>query len=147
MPRDFRYPLGPELRVAVVDGSCPGEPAEADAVALPANLISFALREWTWLPEYPIVVFTGNAHGTLTDADRDNVWQRWGIPVFEFRLSASGRVIAEECDAHEGLHLREGVDRGEFAGAEWIERRCGCGLDSPRVIQPAERPVRKTVAA
>jgi hypothetical protein len=73
-----------------------------EALAGPATVL---LR----LPPVPsvtraIVAFTGLEHGTLTEAERDMLWEVFEVPVFEQYLGADGSLLAWECEAHEGLH-------------------------------------------
>ena len=108
MPLLFTYPLKPAPPLAVYEQleAFPSEPGpEALTVALPSGLLPLAAR-WNWSPSYAIVVFTGPFWGILTNEERDNVWDRWGVPVYEYRLDSEGSVIAQECDAHDGLHAR-----------------------------------------
>ena len=41
----------------------------------------------------------------LTEADRDWLWRRFGVPVFQQVIGRNGRLLATECEAHQGLHL------------------------------------------
>src|SRR5689334_13580016 len=50
-----------------------------------------------------IIVFTGICHGELTALERDLFWRVFQVPVFQQLLSPEGRVLAMECDAHDGL--------------------------------------------
>ena len=132
MPLQFEYPLGPKTPVAVYEhlDAFPSEPRpESLSVALPAAMLPIAL-EWKWTPEYPVVVFTGPFWGVLTESVRNAVWDHWGAPIFEYRLDASWNVVAEECDAHEGLHVRAGMP----VPADAIYTRCGCGRTTPRIL-------------
>src|SRR5690242_19002024 len=52
-----------------------------------------------------VVAFTGTCHGELTALERDLFWRVFQVPVFEQFLAPDGRVMAMECDAHDGLHL------------------------------------------
>ncbi len=52
-----------------------------------------------------LVSFTGSEHGELVEEDRERFWRVFQVPVFEQRLGFDGRVIAYECEAHEGLHI------------------------------------------
>ncbi len=135
MPQRFEFPLSPVpvLRTYEASDRFPIQPSlDVEALALPANLLSLALM-WSWHPLYPLVVFTGESCGTLIPEMRDRVWHRWGVPVFEYRLDASGtHVLAEECEAHDGMHLRREVPWPE--GLSWT--RCACGLDTPRLFAP-----------
>lgn len=135
MPQRFQYPLSPLTTVAVYDSeeAFPAEPAGEQTAAFPAGMLALALQ-WRWRPEYPVIVFTGPLAGSLTAADRDRIWRKWEIPVYEYRLDAAGSVVAEECDAHNGLHLRPETDPP--IGLDWS--RCPCGLGTPRLPTPRE---------
>lgn len=130
MAPQFRYPLAPAPQVAAC--ATPGFSlrlsTQVETIAVSARLLEEALRS-DWQAEYGIVVFTGPGFGTLTAEQRERVWRRWGVPVYEQRVDTCGEVIAEECDYHEGLHL--------VAGAVWggptLPGRCPCGLATPRI--------------
>lgn len=109
------------------------ELTEAETIALPANRLN-AFTATSWRPQFAIIVFTGPGYGLLGSRDREHVWRSWGVPLLEHRVDEAGKVIAEECDVHNGLHLR--------AGAEWtgtvIRKRCACGLESSRIVPQCE---------
>jgi hypothetical protein len=124
LPRIVGYGIALDELPCIHEGE-PFEPASLDAetVALPARLLPF-VWDTVWTPRFPAVIFTGPGFGELTQEDRDVIWRRWGIPVYEQRLTSAGELAAEECDAHDGLHLRPG-----FEVTDDIEhRRCPCGL-------------------
>lgn len=130
MPREFRYPVEPSPKVAVYEVSAHFSPEALDAatVALPASMLRRAVAS-RWIPSHAIVVFTGAAYGQLQEADRDLVWDRWGVPVFEYRVNEAGEIYAVECEAHEGLHLNSPAPwEGQVIGA-----RCPCGVNTPRI--------------
>lgn len=52
-----------------------------------------------------VVPFTGGHHGEMSEADREQFWRVFQVPIFEQRMGFDGRVIAYECEAHEGLHF------------------------------------------
>ncbi len=75
--------------------------------------------------------------GPMTDDHRDLLWRAFGLPVFEQLLGTDGRVIASECEVHDGLHAQEGetpID-GEMIGysAEIVTGLCYCGRETPRL--------------
>jgi hypothetical protein len=136
MPQRFQYPLSPSPDIAVYDTveAFPAAPDEGvKAVAFPAGMLETALQ-WHWRPEFPVVVFTGPFAGVLTTAGREQIWRTWEVPVYEFRLDPAGAVIAEECDVHDGLHLRP--ESEPPSGLDWS--RCPCGLGTPRIPTPRE---------
>ena len=83
----------------------------ATALAAPVRL----MREIAWELEqgytrirplqHFVVPFTGPHTGELSEADREQFWRVFQVPVFEQRLGFDGRVIAHECEAHQGLHI------------------------------------------
>jgi hypothetical protein len=108
--------------------------------------------------ERALIVLTGLREGGLTDSERDRLWDRFGVPVFEQYLGLDGELIARECEAHEGLHivernavLEEGCDgdlvftsltdmelptlrlRTGFVG-EIRAGECACGGLQPRIM-------------
>jgi len=52
-----------------------------------------------------VVPFTGGDHGELREEDREQFWRVFQVPVFEQRVGFDGRVVAYECEAHDGLHV------------------------------------------
>ncbi|MBC7924357.1 MAG: hypothetical protein H7039_01750 [Bryobacteraceae bacterium] len=145
MPRYFEYPLQPVPQIAIYESSesLAREPANAQTVALPATLLPVAFQ-WDWTPAYPIVVFTGPFSGSLTRKDREQIWQQWGVPVLEYRLDLFGNVIAEECEARAGLHVRSEATTPSDAEFD----QCACGLSSPRIPPSSDNQYRNlTVAA
>ena len=75
--------------------------------------------------------------GPMTDDHRDLLWRAFGLPVFEQLLGADGRVLARECEVHDGLHADEAgiLLASEAAGhsAEIVTGLCYCGLETPRL--------------
>jgi hypothetical protein len=81
-----------------------------------------------------VIVLARPGDALLTNAERDALWRRFGVPVFEQIIGVDGALIAEECEAHDGLHV-------DAAGPEWTAYRmelspCACGKTTPR-LQPA----------
>jgi hypothetical protein len=155
----FRYPLQPCPRIAVVCDSirlpsgCRRIPESgrvdlrslrAETIAAPASWLS-RLQADGWTPTFPIIVFTGARHGFLDNAARDQMWQRFGVPVFEQLLDDEDCVVASECEAHDGLHLeplgRHTFNRGELLlngrsskiAARQMTGLCGCGTTGARI--------------
>lgn len=120
---EIRYPLHPRPNIASFSQSQEFAPRDAETAALPARMLSEAWSQ-DWKPLFPVVIFTGPKDGILTEEDRDLIWRRWGVPAYEHVLDENGKPIAEECDAHEGLHV--------LPGARWNgpveQRRCFCGV-------------------
>jgi len=82
-----------------------------------------------------VVVFTDACSSPLSDATRDWVWQRFAVPCFEQLLDNRGEVIAEECQAHAGMHvLCIASIPGMLTSAE-----CDCGRTEPRLLAASLR--------
>ncbi len=110
--------------------------------------------------DHAMVIFSGMDAGILTDEQRDRLWHKYQVPLFEQFVGTDGRVVASECEVHAGLHVRgddavvECVD-GEIvltsltdhqtpalrvlsglSGALEMEA-CDCGRTEPRIMRLA----------
>ena len=119
---DFRYPIQPSPDVAVLAAGFRSVPGLREltscsdseliaglvgrALAAPVTLLRRLARPGRRL-DYPLVAFTGPSHGLLTDDDRDLFWRCFGVPAFEQWLGLGNEVLAEECEAHDSLHIRD----------------------------------------
>jgi len=116
-----------------------------------------------------VVSFTGGHQGEMRDEDREQFWRVFQVPVFEQRVGFDGRVVAYECEAHDGLHVMpEGAAFEETAEAELLmtsltdlryptlrvgtriarsieHECCGCGNAAARLI--AAKPPLRVLAA
>jgi hypothetical protein len=94
------------------------------------------------------------AQYALTQSERDWFWRVFGLPVFEQVIGKRGRLLATECEAHNGMHVRTKrcysatktgsgelmICRSEEIGSSRIERTtklvvalCPCGRETPRI--------------
>jgi len=126
-----------------------------EALALPqASALSLADRKLRGLIDLPslrlaIVVLSSLESGAgerFSSRDRDVLWSAFGLPVFEQLRGWNGRVVARECEVHDGLHFDAAsviaeAHRGELFvsglpagfGAEIAAGQCECGLETPRL--------------
>ncbi|MEO8098803.1 MAG: hypothetical protein ABI811_13960 [Acidobacteriota bacterium] len=75
----------------------------------------------------------------LTASERERLWRAFHVPVFEQIIGATGRVLAAECEAHDGLHVAQStVEQGTYSVDE---SPCPCGKKTARLSSatPAER--------
>jgi len=76
-----------------------------------------------------LVAFSGARVGPVTHRDRDLLWSAYQVPIFEQCLGPNGKVIARECEAHDGLHL---YLPQHYHGKVRTEA-CPCGRAEPRI--------------
>jgi hypothetical protein len=168
---EFRSPLSPAPRTAVIgSGFRAGVEYEVyedaakfdlrrmteQTVAAPVEVLRELAHTGREL-SYPVVAFTGAQEGLLTATDRDVFWRAFRVPVYEQFRHVDGQVVAEECDAHEGMHLRTDEAIVELRGREVVvsslvnlrcpvlrlatgligdilHAACGCGRTEPRLV-------------
>ncbi len=95
----------------------------------------------------------------LSDPARDQLWNAFGVPVYELYVSGNGIVLASECEAHDGWHVipetarisklagephlvlnRREPNGSEFQAigmgftADVTTEVCDCGQTTPRVV-------------
>jgi hypothetical protein len=160
----LRYPLVPEPVVKVYYSGFapaswlvgPGESAPFDTIAAPVTTMRVLAAQGQEL-RYPAVAFSGPRIGLVTAEDREVFWRAFRVPVFDYLLGLEGEVWAEECEAHNGLHIRtENAEiemcAGELAVTSFASLRysvvrvlvglagridyrpCDCGAASPRLV-------------
>jgi hypothetical protein len=111
--------------------------------------------------EYCVVAFTVLGEEPLSVAGRDLLWQVFQVPVFEQYLGGDGRLLAAECQAHEGWHVHEPnavfeMDHDRVLVTSLTDLRrpavrietglrgqlvrgvCGCGETSQRLLDPRQ---------
>ncbi len=103
-----------------------------------------------------LVVRTSLGENPLSQMERQRLWELYGLPAFELLSGLNGELLAAECDAHSGLHLRGSavfeLIEGELVATSlgktpqpmlrlatgWRgsldRRRCDCGGDGPRFV-------------
>ncbi len=117
-----------------------------------ANQVRLGLLDMSSI-DRALVILTRFGSDPLSDLSRVELWQTYGVPIFELYLGLDQTLLASECEAHEGWHLAEGVtstslESGElvFEGAgnsglrtglhASIDRiTCHCGRTTPRVLE------------
>ncbi len=79
----------------------------------------------------------------VSEADREMLWRRFRVPVFEQIVGRHGALLAAECEAHHGLHIES-----EIIGPRWREThridesKCACGRTTARIIS-LDEPARE----
>lgn len=131
----------PNSKMRFVDASSPGAVEEVRSFR-PAVLAG-SFKQLCALPagaevSHAVVIFTAEGAMCASEEDRDALWSRFHVPVFEQVLTADGRLAAWECEAHDGLHIADGADAAP--GSEMEFAMCGCGAVSPRVVGAVMAP-------
>jgi len=112
-------------------------------------------------PRHSLIVFSDLHRGLLREPERELLWNVFEVPIFEQLRGFGGELLAEECDAHYGLHLVPGealLEIDNSRGGEvllttlvdlsrppirvatertlvFTEEPCGCGSCTPRVME------------
>jgi len=82
--------------------------------------------EWE-LPSLDTAVFnlTALGHRPMTPAERDKLWHAFHVPVYEVLFDPDTGVLASECEAHEGWHVRHARLRFDMQNGAIIFRKNG----------------------
>lgn len=137
--------------------------APADTIRALAQSIEEGEIEWRPLTQ-SLIVFTDVVRGSLSQDDRDYFWRTFQVPIFEQFRGFAGELLAQECEAHNGMHVnpenaifavgRDGQLEVSFLrnsraplfrlatnlGARLLDGRCACGHLSPRLMDIRRRP-------
>lgn len=101
--------------------------------------------------DHAVFVLTQCGRGPLSDVLRVSLWQAFGVPLYELFIDSHGRLLASECEAHEGWHVEPGIGfslvqrkllvdgpfrKGVSTGltAEFDDSPCPCGREGMRLI-------------
>lgn len=82
----------------------------------------------------------------LSEEARERLWRAFRVPVFEQHIDDSCRLLAFECEAHDGLHI-ESSGVGPRPGEILETAPCGCGRSTPRLVAPERVENLRRVAA
>jgi len=102
--------------------------------------------------DHAVFVLTRCGLSPLSDVLRVSLWQAFGVPLFELFISSRGRLLASECEAHEGWHVEPGtkfslvqakllldvpLSKGVETGltAEFDQTPCPCGREGLRLMK------------
>lgn len=94
---------------------------------------------------HAVIVLGLRREPRLTEADRERIWKAFRVPVFEQIIGEDSQLLAQECEAHAGLHIESG--RLSVTGYRIDESPCGCGRGTPRLVSAEPAGVLRRVAA
>ena len=80
---------------------------------------------------HSIIILSRPEHQKMTDADRESLWWAFRVPVFEQVIGKSGKLLAAECEAHDGLHVAS--PDLPLHGESVDDSLCPCGRKTPRI--------------
>jgi hypothetical protein len=121
----------PNLRV-FPGGWCPeAEAFKPASIAGSKENLSGLLGKSVPSLTHALIVVLRPREKRLTQAERERYWRAFGVPLYEEIIDSAGKLLARECEAHDGLHV-------EFPGVAAPDHdletaSCGCGRKTPRL--------------
>ena len=94
---------------------------------------------------HSIIVLWRPEQRRLTDADRDCLWSAFRVPVFEQVIGKAGKLLAAECEAHDGLHVTS--SSWPHPGESLDDAPCPCGRKTPRIGVTHGAAIERRIAA
>jgi hypothetical protein len=93
-------------------------------------------------PTHALVVLHRTGAAPLAPDDREWLWRKFGVPIFEQVIGARGELIAAECEAHDGMHLETPeIDlNGTSLPGQVDVSPCACGRQTPRLRSAPSPP-------
>jgi hypothetical protein len=80
---------------------------------------------------HSMIVLWRAGEARLSEDDRDTLWAAFHVPVFEQVIGKSGKRLAAECEAHDGLHIESPALPLENECVE--DAPCPCGRKTLRI--------------
>jgi hypothetical protein len=125
--RRIRHPFYPALKPAAASAATRDTPALYGAYDELRHAGGTGIRA-----ERAVFALKGAADPFLTGRERDALWAMFQVPIFTLLVDGRGSVVACECEAQDGLHLREGQTGVLFGRVE--SKLCECGRPGPRLM-------------
>jgi hypothetical protein len=66
-------------------------------------------------------------HDPITASRREKLWRAFRVPVYELLFDREAGVLASECEAHEGWHVRNKELRFDMQSGAIVFRKNGLG--------------------
>jgi hypothetical protein len=146
----FVYPVHPAPRTAVLvpwfnESVLTNRPVRVfrdgwnvDAAAFAPAAVAGTLEQLNALARdgipsltHSIIILWRPEQQRMSDADRDAMWWAFRVPVFEQIVGKSGKLLAAECEAHDGLHIASPAL--SLHGESVDDSPCPCGRKTPRI--------------
>ena len=115
------------------------------AVAGTIEQLNVLAREGIPSLTHSIIILGQPEQLRMTEADRENLWSAFRVPVFEQIIGKSGKLLAAECEAHDGLHIVSPAL--SLHGESLDESPCPCGRKTPRIGVTHGAVIERRIAA
>jgi hypothetical protein len=73
----------------------------------------------------------------LSAAERDELWNRFGVPVLAVLVDEHGKLLGYECEAQQGVHLNARMKPGPRVRLD--HGPCDCGRPGCRLVPQSAR--------
>jgi hypothetical protein len=123
----MRHPLYPGLvpvPAAEATGRCPALYGTLEDL-LRAGVAGARPRRAVFVERHPGSAF-------LSVGERDELWDRFGVPVLTVLVDGEGKLLGYECEAQEGMHLSARMPPGPRLRLE--RGPCDCGRPGYRLM-------------
>jgi hypothetical protein len=94
---------------------------------------------------HSIIVLWQPEQGRVSDADRESLWSAFRVPLFEQVIGKSGKLLAAECEAHDGLHVAS--PDLPLHGESVDDSLCPCGRKTGRIGVTRGAALERRIAA
>ena len=94
---------------------------------------------------HAVIVLEHPGDALLSAGERERLWRAFRVPVFEQIIGPRGKLLAAECEAHDGLHVESPGLSCEGYRLELAV--CGCGRKTPRLSSAVPVDRVRSVAA
>jgi hypothetical protein len=125
-----------------------------------ANLAEYVFHGAWDDPSVDTAIFSliGVGHSPMPEAQRLRIWRAFRVPIYELLIDADEGILASECEAYEGWHLRHPQLRFDLRTgkivfqkhglsaspiptgltADGLDGICACGAEAPllRNVRP-----------
>jgi hypothetical protein len=88
-------------------------------------------------PRRAVFVERHQANPFLSARERDELWDRFGVPVLAVLVDDHGKLLGYECEAQAGVHLNGSLQPGSRLRLE--QGPCDCGRPGCRLVPKPPR--------
>ncbi len=130
---------------------------EPDVLVASRSTILRLMKTTLAAPKRAMIVIHSPGAAMMQEVERDALWRRFKVPVYQQLRGFQGELLAAECDAQVGFHAHAAMAHWEAEGQDLLytslfdlrhpvlrlapgwsgdleTSRCGCGVLSPRLF-------------